>query len=54
MAAHKHIPHLKTISDFYNQLRIGSPQGEAFAMMRIEDQPASKRLEMPLFNVSFG
>ena len=54
MAKHQnHIPHLKTISDFYNQLRIGIPQGDDFSIMRIEDQPDSKRIEMPLFRCNF-
>ena len=54
MAKHEnHIPHLKTISDFYNQLRIGIPQGDDFSIMRIESQPDSKRIEMPLFRCNF-
>ena len=53
MSASGHIPHLKTITDFYHQLRIGTPQGDDFAIMRIEEQPESKRLEMPLFRCNF-
>lgn len=48
-----HIPHLTTITSFYDQLRIGKPQGDDFAMMRIEDQPNSKHAEMPLFRCNF-
>lgn len=48
-----HIPQLKTISDFYRQLRIGMPQGDDFSVMRIEEQPESKRQEMPLFRCNF-
>ncbi|MEO1052755.1 MAG: helix-turn-helix domain-containing protein [Bacteroidota bacterium] len=48
-----HIPHLKKITDFYNQLQIGQPQSDDFAIMRIEDQPDSKRMEMPLFRCNF-
>ncbi|OJJ19920.1 hypothetical protein BKI52_15695 [marine bacterium AO1-C] len=53
MTQEAHIPHLTTISRFYDQLRIGQPQGDDFAMMRIEDQPDSKRIEMPLFRCNF-
>jgi len=53
MTQEAHIPHLTTITRFYDQLRIGKPQGDDFAMMRIEDQPESKRIEMPLFRCNF-
>ena len=53
MPTRTHIPLLSTITDFYDQLRIGQPQGDEFAIMRIEDQPATKRLEMPLFRCNF-
>ena len=53
MTRAQHIPHLKTITDFYQQLRIGLPQGNDFALMRIEDQPVTKRMEMPLFRCNF-
>ena len=53
MSTQRHIPHLKTITSFYDQLRIGVPQGDDFALMRIEDQPDSKRAEMPLFRCNF-
>lgn len=49
----KHIPQLKTITAFYDQLRIGLPQGNDFSIMRLEDQPESKRMEMPLFRCQF-
>ena len=49
----RHIPHLQTITDFYRQLQIGLPQSDDFAIMRIEDQPETKRLEMPLFRCNF-
>ena len=49
----RHIPQLKTISDFYRQLQIGEPQGDDIAAMRIEDQPAGKRMHMPLFRCNF-
>lgn len=49
----QHIPQLKTITDFYEQLQIGQPQSDDFAIMRIEDQPPTKRLEMPLFRCNF-
>ncbi|MEO0341233.1 MAG: helix-turn-helix transcriptional regulator, partial [Bacteroidota bacterium] len=39
--------------EFYNLLQIGIPNGEDFAIMRIEDQPATKRMEMPLFRCQF-
>lgn len=48
-----HIPHLRSIGDFYEQLRIGPPQGNEFSIMKIEDQPKTKRLEMPLFRCDF-
>ena len=48
-----HIPQLATITDFYKQLRIGLPQGDDLAIMRIEDQPPTKRMEMPLFRCNF-
>lgn len=47
------IPHLKNVHDFYRQLRIGEPQNDEFSIMRIEDQPETKRLEMPLFRGDF-
>lgn len=53
MKKENHIPYLKTISDFYTKLRIGTPQGNDFSIMRIEDQPPSKILEMPLFRCNF-
>ena len=53
MTQEAHIPHLTTITSFYDQLRVGQPQGDDFAMMRIEDQPESKRIEMPLFRCNF-
>ncbi|MEL7426042.1 MAG: helix-turn-helix transcriptional regulator [Bacteroidota bacterium] len=53
MPTHSHIPLLSTISEFYEQLRIGQPQGDDFAVMRIEDQPDTKLLEMPLFRCNF-
>ena len=53
MSQENHIPHLKTISAFYKQLQIGTPQGDDFAIMKIEDQPTTKRLEMPLFRCNF-
>ncbi|MBV6647374.1 MAG: AraC family transcriptional regulator [Cyclobacteriaceae bacterium] len=48
-----HIPHLKTITQFYRQLQIGEPQGDDFSIMRIEDQPYTKRVVMPLFRCNF-
>lgn len=48
-----HIPQLSTISDFYRQLQIGEPQGDEVAVMRIEEQPDSKRMHMPLFRCNF-
>lgn len=48
-----HIPHLKTITNFYEQLRIGKPQSDDFSMMRIEDQPDTKKAQMPLFRSNF-
>lgn len=53
MKAASHIPQMRTITDFYRQLRIGEPQGDDVAIMRIEDQPPEKRLEMPLFRCNF-
>ncbi|GAB5523401.1 MAG: hypothetical protein Roseis2KO_12730 [Roseivirga sp.] len=53
MSQGKHIPRLNTITDFYDQLRIGIPQSNEFAVMRIEDQPDTKRKEMPLFRCNF-
>ncbi|MEL7247394.1 MAG: helix-turn-helix transcriptional regulator [Bacteroidota bacterium] len=53
MPTRSHIPLLSTISEFYEQLRIGQPQGDDFAVMRIEEQPETKRLEMPLFRCNF-
>ena len=53
MNTKSHIPHLKTISAFYQQLRIGTPQGDDFAIMRIEEQPDTKLMEMPLFRCNF-
>ncbi len=53
MSGEYHIPHLKTITDFYDQLQIGVPRGDDFAIMRIEDQPETKRMEMPLFRCNF-
>lgn len=53
MSKEGHIPLLKTISDFYQTLRIGTPQGDDFSIMRIEDQPDTKRVEMPLFRCNF-
>ncbi|MEM7572667.1 MAG: helix-turn-helix transcriptional regulator [Bacteroidota bacterium] len=48
-----HIPRLGTISDFYRQLRIGSPTSDEFAVIRIEEEPATKRPYMPLFRCGF-
>ena len=48
-----HIPYLTTISALYEKLQIGIPQGDDFAIMRIEDQPATKQMEMPLFRCNF-
>ncbi len=53
MSHGQHIPRLNTIPDFYSQLRIGTPQSDEFAVMRIEDQPETKRKEMPLFRCNF-
>ncbi|MEL7122676.1 MAG: AraC family transcriptional regulator [Bacteroidota bacterium] len=53
MSQQNHIPYLKTISEFYKQLQIGTPQGDDFSIMKIENQPATKRLEMPLFRCNF-
>ncbi|OEK01936.1 hypothetical protein BFP97_10590 [Roseivirga sp. 4D4] len=53
MSKEGHIPLLKTISDFYQTLRIGTPQGDDFSIMRIEDQPDTKLVEMPLFRCNF-
>lgn len=53
MSTASHIPQLQTITDFYKQLNIGLPQSDDFAIMRIEDQPETKRLEMPLFRCDF-
>lgn len=52
-SAPQHIPHLPSITSFYQLLRIGQPQGDDFAIMRIGDQPDTKRLEIPLFRCSF-
>jgi len=48
-----HIPFLNTIQSFYEALGIGSPQGHEFSIMKIEDQPSTKRSEMPLFRCDF-
>ncbi len=48
-----HIPYLKEIIDFYRLMRIGLPQGDNFSIMRIEDQPDTKRQLMPLFRSDF-
>lgn len=53
MSQDKHIPRLNTITDFYRKLRIGTPQSNEFAIMRIEDQPETKLKEMPLFRCNF-
>ncbi|MEM8525300.1 MAG: hypothetical protein AAGG68_11680 [Bacteroidota bacterium] len=49
----KHIPHLKTISDFYQQFRIGQLQDNDFSVMRIEEHPNTKRLKRTLFRCNF-
>ncbi len=48
-----HIPELRSIAEFYERLGIGTPQTKDFAAMRIEDQPPTKNLEMPLFRCRF-
>ncbi|MEL6561001.1 MAG: helix-turn-helix domain-containing protein [Bacteroidota bacterium] len=48
-----HIPYLENIVDFYRLLRIGFPLVEDFSIMRIEDQPDTKRKLMPLFRSNF-
>ena len=53
MQYNTHIPLLANITDFYNLLRIGQPQSNDFSIMRIEDQPATKRKTMPLFRCNF-
>ena len=49
MSTGPHIPYVETITDFYELMRIGIPQGNDLSIMRIEDQPESKREHMPLF-----
>lgn len=53
MSQGQHIPRLNTITAFYKQLRIGTPQSDDFAIMKIEDQPETKLKEMPLFRCNF-
>ena len=48
-----HIPHYRAIADFFAALRIGTPSGHLLSVTRIHDQPAAKRLAMPLFRCGF-
>ena len=49
MSSRTHIPHVRTIEDFFRLLRFGDPSGKEISVTRIEDQPKNKITEVPLF-----
>jgi AraC-like DNA-binding protein len=48
-----HIPILETISDFFRVYGLGQPLHEEIMCMRLEDQPDSKLMNMPLNRANF-
>jgi hypothetical protein len=50
---HSHIPHIKTITDFFRKYGLGIPLHPEIMCMRLEDQPDTKLMHMPLYRANF-
>lgn len=48
-----HIPHIKSITDFFQIYGIGQPFDTEIMCMRLEDQPDERLLYMPLYRANF-